>query len=244
MNRTYVYNGAIKKKVDTYYKIVTFDWTCLGFEYRVGETYSIPEDKLKLCSSGFHCCAHPVQCLEYYNLSPRNHYVEVKMLGKIVESLPVDSPKYATNIMKIEREIPYEEWLELCTVTESRFTISSQSLYMEQDYIKGRLMERRDFNMTGTRRRTVTYQENGSCLKIIKYFSDGTPEVITTQTAPDFTSTDTICYSTKGNVKWTEKWRLVAGKESERECVETCYRTDGSIISQRIIFPYKKYRHY
>jgi hypothetical protein len=145
ITRKYVYNGSVKKQDDdddkdqenkTYYKILNPDWKCRGYQYRLGGTYSIPEKDLVLGDWGFHCCEHAVDCLAFYDLNPLNHYVEVKMLGKIITSSPYDKQsKCATNVMKIEREIPYEEWLELCTVTMIAFVDNRK--YLEEIYVKG-----------------------------------------------------------------------------------------------------------
>jgi hypothetical protein len=144
MTRKYVYNGSVKKQDDDdqdqenkmYYKILNPDWTCLGYQYQLSRTYSIPEGDLELCKCGFHFCEHPIDCLAFYDLNPLNHYVEVKMLGKIITSSPDDKQaKCATNVMKIEREIPYEEWLELCTVTMIVFVDDKK--YEEELYVKG-----------------------------------------------------------------------------------------------------------
>jgi hypothetical protein len=179
MNR-YVYNGTVKKedsgdkaKEDRiYYKILNPDWTCLGYQYQLGGTYSIPERDLVLCKCGFHCCEHPIECLDFYELNPLNHYVEVKMLGKIVppwgygyESVQ----KYATNIIRIEREIPYEDWLELCTITESRGIAQG---YEEREWMKGKLSESRVFNANGSKMFVLVF-ENSAISKRISYFANG-----------------------------------------------------------------------
>ena len=40
------------------------DMTCRDFQFKEGETYH--EDNAKLCSSGFHACEDPLDCLGYY----------------------------------------------------------------------------------------------------------------------------------------------------------------------------------
>ena len=41
------------------------DLTCIGFQYKVGETYE--EEKAELCHAGFHACESPVDCLQHYD---------------------------------------------------------------------------------------------------------------------------------------------------------------------------------
>ena len=35
------------------YKRLNLDMTCRNFKYKVGKTYKIPEEKLKICGKGF-----------------------------------------------------------------------------------------------------------------------------------------------------------------------------------------------
>lgn len=46
------------------YKGFNADMTCLGFQYKEGETYIY--EKAKLCECGFHACLNPLDCFNYY----------------------------------------------------------------------------------------------------------------------------------------------------------------------------------
>ena len=50
--------------------------TCLGFQYKEGDTYT--EEGAELCSRGFHACEDPIDCFQYYD--PANsEYHEVEL---------------------------------------------------------------------------------------------------------------------------------------------------------------------
>ena len=96
------------------YKVFNPDWTCRGFQYKVGEIY---EEDVKpiLCERGFHFCEKAVDCFNYYNFDPKNKVAEVIALGEIVS----DGIKSCTNIIRIVREIPWQEFLEIVNMGKS-----------------------------------------------------------------------------------------------------------------------------
>ena len=49
------------------YKGFNKDMTCMGFRFEEGKTYE--EQKAELCRKGFHACAMPLDCLNYYHLN-------------------------------------------------------------------------------------------------------------------------------------------------------------------------------
>ena len=53
--------------------------TCRGFQYKEGETYT--EDHADLCNRGFHACANPLDCLQYYHPAEGAVYHEVELDG-------------------------------------------------------------------------------------------------------------------------------------------------------------------
>ena len=90
------------------YKVFNPNWTCKGFKYEIGKTYS--EDGYPvICRKGFHFCKRLEHCFEYYSFNPNNKVAEVIALGDIAE----DGDKCCTNIIKIEREITWEEVLTI-----------------------------------------------------------------------------------------------------------------------------------
>jgi hypothetical protein len=250
MSRQYVYNGSVKKQDNDdkedkkenkiYYKILNSDWTCRGYQYKLGGTYSIPEEDLVLCQCGFHCCEHPLDCLEFYSSNPSNRYAEVKMLGKIVTSKPDDDPKCASNILKIEREIPYQEWLELCTVMVSRW---SGGYYEENYWVKGKLSERRIFYSNGNKKAFIIFPKEDdspriAILKSISYFQNGMEHFIQTRSelcyhidSILYYHIDSILYYESGRTKLTQIW---VRKEGRLECIRTPYDEQGNTPDEEL----------
>ena len=88
------------------FKVFNNNWTCRGFQYKVGETYK-HEGKVKLCGSGFHACKLAVDCFNYYGFDPNNKVAEVDMLGDVING----DDKSVCSEIKIVREIKWEELL-------------------------------------------------------------------------------------------------------------------------------------
>jgi hypothetical protein len=63
------------------FKGTTFDMTCQGFQYKVGQTY-IEDGDIKMCVKGFHFCERLENVFSYY---PRgeSRYFEVEANGRI-----------------------------------------------------------------------------------------------------------------------------------------------------------------
>ncbi len=58
------------------------DWTCRGFKFETGKTYSV-DGPIKCCKNGFHACptdAHPLSVFEYY-ASAGSRFAEVTQAG-------------------------------------------------------------------------------------------------------------------------------------------------------------------
>lgn len=90
------------------FKVFNPDWTCRGFQYEVGKVY---EENVtpSVCDRGFHFCKQAKDCFNYYQFDPNNKVAEVIALGDIAE----EGDKCCTNIIKIEREITWEEVLTI-----------------------------------------------------------------------------------------------------------------------------------
>ena len=63
------------------FKAFNKDWTCRGFQYKVGETYT-HEGAVKACESGFHSCQYPLDIFNYYNPCS-SVFAEVESSGAI-----------------------------------------------------------------------------------------------------------------------------------------------------------------
>lgn len=90
------------------YKVFNHDFSCRGFQFEVGKTYK-HEGEIGLCRAGFHFCRQAADCFSFYSFDPANKVAEVEALG-LVES---DDVKSVTNEIKIVREIPWAELLEI-----------------------------------------------------------------------------------------------------------------------------------
>ena len=92
------------------YKVFNPDWTCRGFQFEVGKTFT--EDvEPKCCDKGFHFCTKATDCFKYYSFDPNNKVAEVEALGDI-DTNNGDS-KCCTNKIHIIREITWHEVLDL-----------------------------------------------------------------------------------------------------------------------------------
>ena len=90
------------------YKVFNSDWTCKGFQYKVGETY-IHNGNIKMCGSGFHFCQKASDCFSYYQFDSNNKVAEIEAIG-IVET---SGNKSVTDKIVIVREIPWQELLTI-----------------------------------------------------------------------------------------------------------------------------------
>ena len=94
------------------YKVFNSDWTCLNFQYKLGETHEMDATEIKLCNKGFHFCERLIDCFSYYDFDPDNKVAEVEALGDIL----TDGKKYCTNKIKIVREMNWDEVLNLTNI--------------------------------------------------------------------------------------------------------------------------------
>lgn len=90
------------------YKVFNPDWTCRGFQYKVGETFE-HKGNIEMCGKGFHFCRKASDCFEYYQFDSKNKVAEVEAVG-LVET---EGNKSVTDKIRIVREI---EWSELLTI--------------------------------------------------------------------------------------------------------------------------------
>lgn len=96
------------------YKVFNSDWTCRDFQYEVGKTYKMDKEPVP-CECGFHFCKKAVDCFHYYEFNPSNKVAEIEAVGEIRSN----GDKSCTNEIRILREIPWCEVLELVNVGEN-----------------------------------------------------------------------------------------------------------------------------
>ena len=87
------------------YKAFNKDLTCRGFQYEVGQTYSMEESPVP-CERGFHFCKSIAETYKYYNMSDNTRICKIEALGEVQTD---DDKKYCTNVIKILEEIT-EDW--------------------------------------------------------------------------------------------------------------------------------------
>ena len=87
------------------YKAFNKDLTCRGFQYEIGQTYSMEESPVP-CERGFHFCKSIAETYDYYDMSDNTRICKIEALGEVQTD---DNKKYCTNVIKILEEIT-EDW--------------------------------------------------------------------------------------------------------------------------------------
>lgn len=93
-------NGSLRA-----FKAFKYDWTCRGFQYKVGKSYH-QDGIIQVCANGFHGCPNPLDVFNHYdgNLSGLR-FAEVEMSGE----LDFRADKVAASDIKIVRELTATE---------------------------------------------------------------------------------------------------------------------------------------
>ena len=87
------------------YKAFNKDLTCRGFQYEIGQTYSMNESPIPY-ERGFHFCKSIAETYLYYDMSENTRICKIEALGELAK---YDNNKYCTNRIKILEEIT-EDW--------------------------------------------------------------------------------------------------------------------------------------
>ena len=77
------------------------DWTCRGFQFEIGKTYT-HDGAVEACESGFHACAYPLDVFCYY-APGESRYAEVTQAGAL--SRHDSDSKIASARITIDAEI-------------------------------------------------------------------------------------------------------------------------------------------
>ena len=90
------------------FKVFNPDWTCRNKAYTCPGKFE--EDVIpSVCDEGMHFCKKAADCFNYYKFNPENKVAEVVAYGTVAE----DGDKCCTDKLKIVREIPWAELLEI-----------------------------------------------------------------------------------------------------------------------------------
>ena len=114
------------------YKVFNPDWTCRGFQYKIGETY---KDCINpsVCDRGFHFCKNLADCFNYYSFDPDNKVAEIEALGAISEC----DDKCCTDKIRIVKEITWPEVLELVNIGKGNTGLGNTGSQNTGDYNTG-----------------------------------------------------------------------------------------------------------
>ena len=86
------------------YKATKFDMTCRGFQFDIGQEYSVNND-LVICKTGFHFCQDFEAISDYYPFENNNRYFEIEAIGEVITR----GNKSCTSKIRIIRELNDEE---------------------------------------------------------------------------------------------------------------------------------------
>lgn len=115
------------------YKIFNSDWTCRGFQYKVGESYEM-KSKPCICVRGFHFCTNLLDCFNYYDFNLENKIAEVEAYGDLDTSK--EDSKHCTNKIRIIREIAWKEIPDIINIKKSYPDIKEVMLLSKEEYSK------------------------------------------------------------------------------------------------------------
>ena len=114
------------------FKVFNSDWTCRGFQYEVGKTFT--EDvKPVCCERGFHFCTKAIDCFKHYDFSLDCKVAEVEALGEVDTS----GSKCCTNKIRIVREVTWHELLDMVNTGEGCTGRGNSGHYNSGDYNSG-----------------------------------------------------------------------------------------------------------
>ena len=90
----------------TSYKGFNRDWTCRGYQYAIGGSYSIDGD-IVVCKTGLHACANPLAVFEHYPPGT-SVYAEVQQSGATSHG---DNHKIASARLSVTVELSLHEMI-------------------------------------------------------------------------------------------------------------------------------------
>ena len=101
-----------KEKTIKAYKAFNSDFTCRGFQYKVGEEYT-HDGEVKVCKNGFHACQNPLDVLSYYPLV--DDKCKIARFAEVLQSGIIDNSKKdktCSSKIKINAELNLAGFIE------------------------------------------------------------------------------------------------------------------------------------
>ena len=92
------------------YKAFNADFTCRGFQYEVGRTYTHDGNKISMCDAGFHACENPLDVLNYYNLCD-SRFAVVELSGEILTHEEEDT-KLCAATLHVRAELKFPDFVK------------------------------------------------------------------------------------------------------------------------------------
>ena len=114
------------------YKVFSQNWTCRDKQYTCPGEFE--EDcSPVICGVGMHFCKEAVDCFNYYSFDCKNKVAEVLAYGDVIEK----GDKCCTNKLKIVREIPWAELLEIVNAGKACSGLRNSGNYNSGNYNSG-----------------------------------------------------------------------------------------------------------
>jgi hypothetical protein len=101
----------------------TYNFTCLGHKFEIGQTYQLLCKPI-LCSYGFHYCVNPIDVLYHYDIRHNFKLLEIEDLSN--NTVGRDK-KFATDKIRIIREVPKEEYYQLFGIVNNELKIIDEN---------------------------------------------------------------------------------------------------------------------
>jgi len=124
-----------KKEVVKGYKGFDGNLCCRGYQYEVGKTFEV-KGQIGICDWGLHFCRNLFSVNNYYPFDNDScRFCEVEAVGEVIDS--DDGDKSVTNKLKIVREIPREEFIQMANTGVKNSGFCNTGNYNTGDYNTG-----------------------------------------------------------------------------------------------------------
>lgn len=114
----------------TGYKVFNPNWTCKGFKYEVGKTYTMNKE-IKCCHKGFHFCKELKDCFYYYTFNYNNKFAIVEANDKIISD---DEEIFCTNNITIVKELSFTEVCRILGFSEKISRLLTDTFCLTKSY--------------------------------------------------------------------------------------------------------------